>query len=181
MCLAHYHNILCREGASSFFEDKDHGISNLAPGAEPVLHSDHVVTPVGDEPREEALPNTQTHQISYGQEAPFSVFGLVPSLSALSQPVNTESAETQACGISCHNLCIKNLSFYLFDILTTTSSYCSLEIPLLQLYHQHHILQISAQLQQHLIFLGNNTIPVSFLTVLTIHRFLCHHHTFTST
>ncbi|VVB00140.1 unnamed protein product [Arabis nemorensis] len=88
-------NGIPREGASSFFEDNDHGISNLAPGSELVLHSDHVVPPVGNEPREEALPNTQTHQISYGQEAPFSVFGLVPSLSALGQPLNTESAETQ--------------------------------------------------------------------------------------
>ncbi|KFK35559.1 hypothetical protein AALP_AA4G006700 [Arabis alpina] len=83
------------ERASSFFEDKDHGISNSVPGAEIVLHPDHVVLSVEDEPREEALPNSQTHQIAYGQEYPFSVFGLVPSLSALGQPVNTESAETQ--------------------------------------------------------------------------------------
>lgn len=97
MFVSHYHNFLCR-GASSYFEDKDHGISNSAPGAELVEHSGHSVSPVEDElrEREEALPKTQPHQIAYGQEAPFSVFGLVPSFSALGQPVNTGGAETQA-------------------------------------------------------------------------------------
>ncbi|XP_010480139.1 PREDICTED: GBF-interacting protein 1-like isoform X2 [Camelina sativa] len=68
-----------REEASTFSEDKDHGISNLAPE---VL-------------KEEALSNTETHQIAYGQEPPLSMLGLVPSISALGQPVNTEAAETQ--------------------------------------------------------------------------------------
>lgn len=73
MFVSHCHYFLCR-GASSYFED-DNGIPNSAPGA---------------------LPNTQPHQIAYGQDAPFSVFGLVPSFSALGQPVNTEAAATQA-------------------------------------------------------------------------------------
>ncbi|XP_013591967.1 PREDICTED: uncharacterized protein LOC106300384 isoform X1 [Brassica oleracea var. oleracea] len=81
-------------GASSYFED-DNGIPNSAPGAELVRHSNHTVPSGEDELREEALPNTQPHQIAYGQEAPFSVFGLVPSFSALGQPVNTEAAATQ--------------------------------------------------------------------------------------
>lgn len=119
MFVSHYHNFLRR-----------------APGAELVRHSDHIVPPVEDELKDEALSNTQTHQIAYGQEAPFSAFGLVPSLSALGQPVNTESAETQARGISCHSICIKNYPFYLFYIfLITASTNCSLEIPMLQLYH----------------------------------------------
>ncbi|KAF8045108.1 hypothetical protein N665_5593s0002 [Sinapis alba] len=91
------HAVASARGASSYFEDKDHGISNSAPGAELVEHSGHSVSPVEDElrEREEALPKTQPHQIAYGQEAPFSVFGLVPSFSALGQPVNTGGAETQ--------------------------------------------------------------------------------------
>ncbi|CAN7018555.1 unnamed protein product [Brassica rapa subsp. trilocularis] len=68
------HAVASARGASSYFED-DNGIPNSAPGA---------------------LPNTQPHQIAYGQDAPFSVFGLVPSFSALGQPVNTEAAATQA-------------------------------------------------------------------------------------
>ncbi|CAL9219043.1 unnamed protein product [Arabidopsis halleri] len=79
-----------REEASTFSEVKDYGISNSAPGAEPVVHSDHIVPPVEEVLKEEALSNTETHQI-----APLSVFGLVPSLSAIGQPVNTEAAETQ--------------------------------------------------------------------------------------
>ncbi|XP_013640417.2 GBF-interacting protein 1-like [Brassica napus] len=67
------HAVASARGASSYFED-DNGIPNSAPGA---------------------LPNTQPHQIAYGQDAPFSVFGLVPSFSALGQPVNTEAAATQ--------------------------------------------------------------------------------------
>jgi len=84
-----------REETSTVSEDKDYGISNSATGAEPVVHSDHIVPPVEEVPKEEALSNTETHQIAYGQEAPLSVFGLVPSLSAIGQPVNTEAAETQ--------------------------------------------------------------------------------------
>ncbi|KAG7595314.1 GBF-interacting protein 1 [Arabidopsis thaliana x Arabidopsis arenosa] len=79
-----------REEASTFSEDKDYGISNSAPGAEPVVHSDHIVPSVEEVLKEEALSNTETHQI-----APLSVFGLVSSLSAIGQPVNTEAAETQ--------------------------------------------------------------------------------------
>ncbi|ESQ29885.1 hypothetical protein EUTSA_v10011305mg [Eutrema salsugineum] len=83
-----------REGALSFFEVKDHRISSSAPGAELVRRSDNIVASVEDELKGEVLSNTQTHQIAYGQ-APFSVYGLVPSLSAIGQPVNTEAAETQ--------------------------------------------------------------------------------------
>ncbi|CAN8321919.1 unnamed protein product [Cochlearia groenlandica] len=83
-----------REGASSVLEDKDHGISDSVHGANLVRHSDHIVLDVEDELKEEALTNTQTHQIAYGQEAPFTVFGLVPA-SALGHPTNTEQAETQ--------------------------------------------------------------------------------------
>ncbi|CAH8306230.1 unnamed protein product [Eruca vesicaria subsp. sativa] len=90
------HAVASARGASSYFEDKDHGISNSALGAELLQHSGHIVPPGEDELREEALPKTQPHQIAYGQEAPFSVFGLVPSFSALGQPVSTEAAETQA-------------------------------------------------------------------------------------
>lgn len=100
---SHYHNFLCREEASTFSEDKDYGISNSAPGAEPVVHSDHIVPPVKEVLKEEALSNTETHQI-----APLSVFGLVPSLSAIGQPVNTEAAETQVRGIYCHSICNQN-------------------------------------------------------------------------
>ncbi|KAJ4918008.1 hypothetical protein Rs2_03558 [Raphanus sativus] len=89
------HAVASARGASSYFEDKDNGISNSAPGAELVRHSNHTVPSGEDEQRDVALPNTQPHQIAYGQEAPFSVFGLVPSFSALGQPVNTEGAETQ--------------------------------------------------------------------------------------
>ncbi|KAL0804402.1 hypothetical protein Bca101_096892 [Brassica carinata] len=78
-------------GASSYFED-DNGIPNSAPGAELVRHSNHTVPSGEDELREEALPNTQPHQIAYGQEAPFSVFGLVPSFSALGQPLGNSNA-----------------------------------------------------------------------------------------
>jgi len=105
---SHYHNFLCREETSTVSEEKDYGISNSATGAEPVVHSDHIVPPVEEVPKEEALSNTETHQIAYGQEAPLSVFGLVPSLSAIGQPVNTEAAETQVCGISCHSICTLN-------------------------------------------------------------------------
>ncbi|KAJ0230385.1 GBF-interacting protein 1-like [Hirschfeldia incana] len=89
------HAVASARGASSCFEDKDHGISKSAPGAELMQHSGHLVSPGEDELREEDLQNTQPHQIAYGQEAPFSVFGLVPSFSALGQPVITEAAETQ--------------------------------------------------------------------------------------
>ncbi|EOA40054.1 hypothetical protein CARUB_v10008748mg [Capsella rubella] len=84
-----------REEASTFSEDKDHEISNLAPEAELIVHSDHNVPPVEEVLKEEDLSNTQTHQIAYGQQAPLSMFGLVPSISALGQHLNTEAAETQ--------------------------------------------------------------------------------------
>ncbi|CAN8287948.1 unnamed protein product [Cochlearia groenlandica] len=61
-----------REGASSFLQDKDSGISNSTPEVELVRHSDHTVPPVEDELKQEALSNPQAHQISYGQEAPFT-------------------------------------------------------------------------------------------------------------
>lgn len=79
-------------------------------------HSNHTVPSGEDEQRDVALPNTQPHQIAYGQEAPFSVFGLVPSFSALGQPVNTEGAETQARVISYQNRCkhYKNLILVFF-------------------------------------------------------------------
>ncbi|CDY53767.1 BnaCnng25590D [Brassica napus] len=64
------HAVASARGASSYFED-DNGIPNSAPGA---------------------LPNTQPHQIAYGQDAPFSVFGLVPSFSALGQPLGNSNA-----------------------------------------------------------------------------------------
>lgn len=111
MFVSHYHNFLCREEASTVSEDKDYGISNSAPGAELVVHSDHIVSPVEEVPKEEALSNTETHQIAYGQEAPLSMFGFAPSMSALGQPVNTQAAETQARGISCHIRCTQNDPF----------------------------------------------------------------------
>ncbi|CAH2033427.1 unnamed protein product [Thlaspi arvense] len=77
-----------REGAFSYFED---GISNSAPGAELVRNSDPIVPPVEGE-LEQALSNTQTHQIAYGREAPFTVFGLVPSMTALGQPPGNSNA-----------------------------------------------------------------------------------------
>ncbi|KAL0696410.1 hypothetical protein Bca4012_063590 [Brassica carinata] len=88
------HVVASARGASSYFEDKDHGISNSAPGAQLVQHSGHIVSPVEAEvrEREEALPKTEPHQIAYGQEAPFSVFGLVPSFSALGQPPGNSNA-----------------------------------------------------------------------------------------
>lgn len=99
------------------------------------MHSDYSVPPVEDALKEEALPNTQTHQIAYGQEAPLSVFGLVPSLSTFGPPVNVEAAETQVRGISCHYIFIQNdLSVYIFLIITASSN-CSLEIPMAQLCH----------------------------------------------
>ncbi|KAL1189482.1 GBF-interacting protein 1-like [Cardamine amara subsp. amara] len=83
-----------REETSTFSEDKDSEISNSAPGAELVMHSDYSASPVEYVQKEEALSNTQTYQIAYGQEAPLSVFGLAPS-SAFGPPVNAEAAETQ--------------------------------------------------------------------------------------
>lgn len=62
-------------------------------------HSDHIVPSVEDEVREEALLNTQTHQIAYRQEALLGVFGLVPSFSALGLPINIEASEAQARGV----------------------------------------------------------------------------------
>lgn len=139
MFVSHCHNLLCR-GASSYFED-DNGIPNSAPGAELVRHSNHTVPSGEDELREEALPNTQPHQIAYGQEAPFSVFGLVPSFSALGQPVNTEAAATQARDTSYQDIHAlrqyKNLVllFFFFSFLIPAFSNCSLEILMPQLCH----------------------------------------------